>query len=95
MADCRITHVRKPDRFSTQEHITHVGNITGDPSTNWIWPRADVINSINAGTNTFYVQENGKRSEVGVVNPNDGRAPFLRTHADGYWNDNLLSLPEC
>ena len=94
MADCRITHVRKPNRQSSHEHITHVGNI-GNASGNWIWPRADVIKSINNGTNTFYVFEGGKRSGVGVVNPDDGRAPFLRTYADGYWNDNLLALPEC
>lgn len=94
MPDCRITHVRKPNRQSSHEHITHVGNI-GNVSGNWIWPREDVIASINNGTNTFYVLEGGKRSEVGVVNPNDGRSPFIRTYADGYWNDNLLSLPEC
>ena len=94
MADYRITHIRKPNRQSTHEHITHVGNI-GNASGNWVWPRADVISSIKNGTNTFYVLEGGKRSEVGVVNPDDGRSPFLRTHADGYWNDNLLSLPEC
>jgi hypothetical protein len=94
MADCRITHIRKPNRQSTHEHITHVGNI-GNASGNLVWPRADVILSIKNGTNTFYVLEGGKRSEVGVVNPDDGRSPFLRTHADGYWNDNLLSLPEC
>jgi len=89
MADCRITHIRKRDRMSIHEHITHVGN----PPT-WFWPREDVIASINSKTNTFYVYENGKRSEVGVVNPTDGRFPFLQTHADGYWNDNLLALPE-
>jgi hypothetical protein len=94
MADSRITHIRKPNRQSTHEHITHVGSI-GNMTGNWIWPRADVIASINNGTNTFYVLEGGKRSEVGVVNPTDGRSPFLRTHADGYYNDNLLSLPEC
>lgn len=93
MADCRITQVRKPNRPSTHEHITHVGNVNNS-TVNWVWPRADVIASINAGTNTFYVFEGGKRSEVGVVNPNVGRSPFLRTHADGQWNDNLLSLPE-
>ena len=94
MADCRITHIRKPNRQSTHEHITHVGNI-GNATGNWVWPRADVILSIKNRTNTFYVLEGGKRSEVGVVNPDDGRSPFLRTYADGYWNDNLLSLPEC
>lgn len=91
MADCRITHVRKPNRNSTHEYITHVGNLTA----NWIWTRESVIQSINAGTNTFFVFENGNRANVGVVNPTDGRPPFLRTYADGKWTDNLLSLPEC
>ena len=89
MADCRITHIRKRDRMSRHEHITHVGN----PPT-WFWPRENVIANINKETDTFYVYENGRRSNVGVVNPTDGRSPFLQTFADGYWNDNLLALPE-
>jgi Protein of unknown function (DUF3892) len=92
MANCQITHIRKPDRYSQHDHITHVGNL----AANWIWPREDVIQSINSRSNTFYVLDNqGHRSEVGVVNPTDGRLSFLRTHADGHWNDNLLSLPQC
>jgi Protein of unknown function (DUF3892) len=89
MADCRITHITKPNRESTNDHITHAGN----PPT-WYWKREDIIRSINERTNTFYVYEGGNRSEVGVVNPTDGRSPFLRTYADGQWNDNLLALPE-
>lgn len=89
MADTRITHIRKKDRMSTHEHITHAGN---PPS--WYWTREDIIKSINNKTNTFYVLVGGNRSEVGVVNPTDGRAPYIRTHADGKWNDNLLALPE-
>lgn len=90
MADARITHIRKPNRTSTHEHITHVGT----PPT-WFWPREDVIASIVAGTNTFYVLDSrGNRANVGVVRPNDGRLPFLRTYADETWNDNLLALPE-
>ncbi|MFH1233383.1 MAG: DUF3892 domain-containing protein [Patescibacteria group bacterium] len=92
MADIQVRNIRKKDRMNTHEHITHAGNIR---TANWIWTREDVIKSIEQKTNTFYVQESGKRSEVAVVYPNDGRLPFLRTHADGYWNDNLLSLPEC
>jgi hypothetical protein len=91
MADVRIRNVRKWNRSSAHEHITHVGNII---DANWIWTRESVIESIDAGSNTFYVYENSRRSEVGVVRP-AGYLPYLRTHADGYWNDNLLSLPEC
>ena len=52
--------------------------------------------SIDSGTNTFYVidPKTGKRANIGVVRVS-GRAPYLRTHADGVWNDNLLSLGQC
>ena len=91
MSDVRIRNVRKPDRMSSHEHITHVGNIIDG---NWVWTREAVIQSIDAGTNTFYVHENGKRSEVAVVRAT-GRLPYLRTHADNAWSDNLLALPSC
>jgi len=44
----------------------------------------------------FFVVDpnNGKRSNVGVVRE-ASRAPFLRTYADGDWNNNLLSLDQC
>ena len=90
MPDVQITCITKPDRTSTHEHITHVGNC---PS--WKWTRERVIESIDAGTNTFYVKDSaGKRSDVMVVR-SPGRAPYLRTRADGVWNDNLLSLHPC
>ncbi len=93
MPDCQITCIVKPDRFSQHEHITHVGN----PQAGWKWTREKVIESIDAKINTFYVLDpkNGKRAEVGVQRPNDGRDPFLQTYADGYWNNNLLSLNQC
>ena len=68
----------------------------GIPPPGWKWTREDVIRSIDAGTNIFFVLDpnNGKRSEVGVIRPT-GRDPYVRTHADGDWNDNLLSLNQC
>ena len=92
MADCQITCITKPDVQSSHEHITHVGN----PRAKWVWPREQVIQSIEAGTNTFFVLDpaTGKRSDVGVVRPS-GRLPYLRTYADGDWNNNLLSLTRC
>lgn len=90
MADLRITHIRKKDRTSSHEHITHAGN-----PPNWFWTREEIIKSIDNKTNTFFVLDSktGKRSDVGVVRPTYS-SPYLRTHADGVWNDNLLSLPE-
>ena len=91
MADVRVGCINKVDRFSSHEHITHLGNALAP----WRWTREQVIASIEAGTNTFYVlSAGGKRADVGVVRV-PGAAPYLRTHADGVWTDDLLSLPEC
>jgi hypothetical protein len=90
MADVQITCINKPDRNSPHEHITHVGG------AGWKWTREAVIKSIDARANTFFVMDSaGKRSDVGVVDPGEGRPRYLRTYADGVWNNNLLSLPEC
>jgi hypothetical protein len=92
MADVQVTCITKPHPSSPHEHITHLGN----PASGWEWTREQVIASIENGTNTFYVKDpkTGKRAEVGVVRPS-GKAPYVRTHADGYWNDNLLALVQC
>lgn len=92
MPDVQVTCITKPHPQSLHEHITHLGN----PSANWRWTREQVIASIDAKTNTFYVIDpsNGKRADIGVVRQ-PGHAPFLRTHADGDWNNNLLSLKQC
>lgn len=92
MADVQVTCIRKPHPQSPHEHITHIGN----PQAGWEWTREQVIASIEARTNTFYVLDpyTGKRSDVGVVHL-AGKAPYLRTHADGDWNNNLLSLNQC
>lgn len=87
MADVRVTCITKADRDSKHEGITHLGG------NGWKWTRADVIASIEAKTNTFYTLVNGNRGDIGVVNGASGK--YLRTHADGRWNDNLLSLPSC
>ena len=94
MADVLVKCIRKPDPQSPHEHITHLGNPTTNPP--WIWTREQVMTSIEERTNTFYVKDpyTGKRSDVGIVRPT-GRLPYLRTHADGDWNDNLLSLDQC
>ena len=91
MANAQVTCITKPHPQSAHEHITHLGN-----PPQWVWPREQVIASIDAKTNTFYVVDpaTGKRSEVGVVRE-AGKAPYLRTYADGYYNNNLLSLDQC
>ncbi len=92
MADVQVTCITKPNPQSPHEHITHLGN----PAGGWKWTREEVIASIDAKTNTFFVIDpaTGKRSDVGVVRP-ASRPPHVRTYADGDWNNNLLSLNQC
>jgi hypothetical protein len=90
MADVQVTCINKQPRNNPHEGITHLGGTGGQ---GWKWTRQQVIDSINARTNTFYTLVNGKRANVAVVNGPNG--DYVRTHADGVWNDNLLALPEC
>lgn len=92
MADVQVTCITKSSPQGGHEHITHLGSQSGQ----WKLTRAEVIKSIDAKTNTFFVldSKSGKRAEVGVVRP-AGQAAYVRTHADGVWNDNLLSLTSC
>jgi hypothetical protein len=91
MADVRIYCITKSHPSGDHEYITHVGN----PGV-WYWTVPQVIESIDHGTNTFFVVDakTGRRANVGVVRA-AGKRPHIRTHADGYWNDNLLSLDVC
>jgi len=87
MADVQVTCINKQPRNNTYEGITHLGG------SEWKWTRSEVIQSIRSKTNTFFTRVNGKRADIGIVDGQNG--PYLRTYADGQWNDNLLALPEC
>ena len=90
MADVQVSCINKQPRNNPHEGITHLGGTAGG---GWRWTRQQVIDSINAASNTFFTFEAGKRAEVGVVHGPNG--DYVRTYADGQWNDNLLALPEC
>ena len=91
MADARVTCTTKPHPQSPHEHITHLGN----PSVPWKWTREQVIASIDAGTNTFYVIDpyigrtsaalgrwTGSRSRAGVRQRKQmGKPDLCRVHA--------------
>lgn len=87
MADVRVTCINKQPRDDRYEGITHLGGAT------WKWTRGEVIQSIRNKTNTFFTLVGENRSDIGVVEGPNG--PYVRTYADGQWNDNLLALSEC
>lgn len=87
MSDIHITCINKQPRQNAYEGITHLGNSAGK------WTRQQVIDWIESRTHTFFTRVAGNRGDIGVVDGQNGK--YLRTHADGKWNDNLLSLSEC
>ncbi len=87
MADVQVTCINKQPRQNPHEGITHLGGKT------WRWTRQQVIESIDARTNTFYTMVEGKRADIHVVDGPNSR--YVQTHADGQGNNNLLHLPEC
>lgn len=88
----QVTCIRKPDRQSPHEHITHIGNIQGQ----WMLTRETAIKRIDGGTEAFYTIDSstGKKAYIGVVRES-GKVPYLRTHADSKYNDNLLAQDHC
>jgi hypothetical protein len=73
--------------YATHEGITELGG------PGWRTTRQQVISAINASA-VFYALVDGKRAQVGV-HEEAGKAPYPQTHADGYWNNNLLALQRC
>ena len=92
MNEFEVTYITKPNRFSTHEHISHIGNI----ARGWRLTREEAIRRIEGNLEAFYTVDRGtgRKVSIGVVRET-GKAPFLRTHANGKWNDNLLALDEC
>ncbi len=93
MKEFEVTCISKPDRSSAHEHITHIGNIAGQ----WRLTREMAIKKIDAKAEAFYTidRSTGKKVFVYVVRGDGNKAPYLRTYADGKWQDNLLALDEC
>jgi hypothetical protein len=88
----KITHVRLSAGGTQHEHITDlkwVGDQDGkvDSST-----KAVLVDWIENKKGTAHTGSGTSRAEVGVVTPAQG-SKYLRTYADGKWNNNLLSLP--
>lgn len=52
--------------------------------------RAAMVSWLRQAGNQAYVSNGNKQVEVGVV---EATPPYIRTHADGVWTDNLLALP--
>jgi hypothetical protein len=79
---------KKGDNHNPHERIQHIGH-----QNNWMLSEELAIRKIESGSDSFYVNVNGKEVSV-IVAVHSGRK-YLKTEADGYAPNNLLNLREC
>jgi hypothetical protein len=86
----QVTHIRQAGG-NKHEHITTVqwySPSSGDVNTS---TTATMVAWLRNKTNRAYVCDGKRIVEIGVV---EATPPYIRTHADGSWTDNLLALPK-
>lgn len=88
----RVTHVRMQSGGTRHEHIVSVKWENAGTGANGSSTVAEMVKYIDEGGKA-YTLEQGIRAEIGVRRPSSGR-PYIQTHADGYWTNNLLALPK-
>ena len=89
----RITHIRKPNVNSTEEHITHVRvQTTTAPLHVTDYTVESIIDWIDKGY-SFHVLVGGAKVAVTHQKAASGRE-YIKTRPDGTHRDNLLSLPQ-
>jgi len=74
------------------EHISHLWWVNPANNNAGSSTRAAIVDWVEAGGRAFVQEARTPRSVVAIVTPERG-SKYLRTHADGVWNNNLLSLP--
>jgi hypothetical protein len=87
-----ITHVHFEGYSKTHEAITSYKWKNLDNGTTGVSDKPTMVDWIDNKNGTAYVGSGSGRVDVGTVHPANGH-PYLRTYADGKWNNNLLSLP--
>jgi hypothetical protein len=89
----QVTCIKKRgNHYDEHERISALGG-TNAYGTPWTTSEADAIRAIEARTESYYVTVNSERVNV-IVAEHSGRK-YLKTTADGYSPNNLLSLDEC
>jgi Protein of unknown function (DUF3892) len=91
----QITCIRKPDRYSPVEHITHVGGFGSSQLTLTVEEVIRRIESRGADHEDFYVRVGNDQASVIVVPATPTKRKHIKTRPDSTQKDNLLSLPEC
>lgn len=86
----QVTCIRKRDRQNPHERIEGIG---GHSPSQWYIPEETAIRNVERDAQSYYTSVGGHSVWV-IVATHNGRK-YLKTQADSYSPDNLLSLPEC
>ena len=88
----RITHVRKPNRYSSYDAISHYGQLQPNGTVE-VYEREGFIVYLEKTGQRAYVKEQG--DGVWCKTMDNGRIKYLQTEADDTDANNLLNLPGC
>jgi hypothetical protein len=94
MNEYKVSCITKsPPNSMDHQHITHIG---GFATSGWRLTKNAAIRRIESKKEAYYTVDvaSAKKAYIAVVRE-VGSAPYLRTYADGNWNNNLLSQPAC
>ena len=83
----QVTCITKREHLNPHERILGIGGI------GWWRAEDDAIRDVELNPQSYFVSAGGKSVWV-VVATHNGRK-YLKTTADGYAPNNLLSLPDC
>lgn len=84
-----ITHVRLSGGNGHEHIVSYQWRNPSDSNTG-ASDKPAMVAWVDRSANHAYVGSGASRSEAGAVRPQVGQ-PYLRTYADGEWNNNLLS----
>lgn len=87
-----ITHIHLEGTPEDHQHITSYRWINSSSQATGTTDKPSFVDWIDNKKGTAYVGTGPSQVGVGVIHPDNGN-PYLRTYADGEWNNNLLALP--
>ena len=87
----QVSCINKKDHQNAHERIKNIGGIYA--GSRWKLAENVAIINIKNGLEEYFVVANGKSVDI-VIETYNGRE-YLKTKADGYAPNNLLSLNEC
>lgn len=87
----QVSCITKRQHQNPHERIEGIGGVDG--GARWWRAEGDAIRDVEGEPRSYYVSVGGKSVWV-VVDTHDGRK-YLKTQADGYAPNNLLSLADC